>query len=370
MFRPVRLRIAPPRMVSRSLRRREPGQWNRGRRSVLLAVAAAAAAVSGCCSSAYGPSPYGGGVPGYYNQPYGASPYGAQPYGQPQFAPQPIPGTIQQQGGTYLGAPSNGGVPALPAPDSGFGFPDSGDFDNLGEPTYDGGFGETPTGGSSGPDSGGPFYDGDNAGYGPPPANGGGTPVPPLDDYDTLDIDSPNPDGVQDFEPAPPGDSPFEGFQDPAPGDFGSNDPFRENSPGSPSPSLAAAASAATPLPQTPAQPLLGTNAGGANGRIELRSAAASAQPAGPSRTVTGVVEHDPATKTWTLTYTMSPDRGDRFGGVLTLLDNGHLAGLEGEKNLIVSVDGRIDPAAGPDALGKPRFRVEAASERGYYEGQ
>ncbi|MFH5804538.1 hypothetical protein [Alienimonas sp. DA493] len=384
MFRPARPRFAPPRMDSRASRRAVLGRAVSGHavcrraalrrgllhRSALLALAALAAAICGCHSRYYGPAPYGGGVPGYYGQPGGyAPPPGANPYGQPQFAPQPIPGTLPP-GGTNLGPPSNG-VPALPAPDDNFGFPD-GDFDDLDDgPTYDGGFGETPTGGGTGGGSGSdsPYYDGDSSGYGQPPT-GGGSPVPPIDDYDTLGVDSPDPNGVDLFEPPPPGTTP-DGFQDPLPEDFGA-------SVGGPRPGLASAAPAR--LPQGAAQPLMGS-APLHDPAVQPAGAAqpAPGQPApgqpsagqapGPRRTVTGVVSYDPATKVWTLTYSLTPEPSDRFGGALTLIDDGRLAGLENEQNLIVSVDGRLDPAAGPDALGKPRFRVESATEKGYYEG-
>ena len=337
MFRPARP-LAPPRFPAR--------------RSLTLAVAIAAAAVCGCCSRGY--APYGA-TPGYYGQPgYGQPQFVPQPgvptYGQPQFTPQPIPGTLPPQGGTILGPPS-GGVPALPAPDDGFSFPDTGDFEDLGTPD----FGTTPAGGTGGND---PFYPSETGGYGPTPT-GGGDPVPPLEDYDPLGVDdSPNPGGVQNFEPPPPGDSPFEGFEDPAPGDFNSSTGTGAR------PGLAAAPAR---LPNAPARPLLGANA--PRHDPSVRPAGAVRAAAGPSRTVTGVVDHDAATNAWTLTYSMSPEPTDRFGGALTLLDDGHLAGLEGEKGLIVAVEGRLDPAAGPDALGKPRFRVETATEKGYYEG-
>ncbi|QDT15313.1 hypothetical protein [Alienimonas californiensis] len=378
MFRSARPRFAPPRMDSRAALRR--GVVRRGlmRRSALLALAATAAAVCGCHSRYYGPSPYGGNVPGYYGQPGGYAPQ--QPYGQPQFAPQPIPGTLPP-GGTNLGAPSNG-VPALPAPDPGFSFPDEGDFDDVGGPSYNGGFGETPTGGGTGGSgsggSGSPFYGNDNAGYGQPPT-GGGSPVPPIDDYDTLGVDSPNPGGVDLFEPPPPGTTP-DGFQDPLPEDFGT-------SLGGSRPGLASAAPAR--LPQGNAQPMMAAptasaaplhdpavQPAGAVQPAPVQPAAAqpapapsAAQPAGPPRTVTGVVSHDAATGVWTLTYSLTPEPSDRFGGALTLIDDGRLAGLESEQNLIVSVNGHLDPAAGPDALGKPRFRVASATEKGYYEG-
>ncbi len=357
-------------------------------RPAALAIAVAAAAVCGCCSSGYGPSPYGpygGGVPPYYNQPGGFAPQ-PQPYGG-QIAPQPLPGTLP--GGTNLGPPS-GGVPPLSAPGGGYDFPggefDDGfndgfdDVDDLDAPTYNGGFGTTPTGGTGGasgaPDSGGPYYE-ERSGFGTTPTGGGDLP-PAVDEYspDAFDLDeSPDPNGVDLFEPPPPGTTP-NGFQDPLPDDFGSTGP-RGRRPGP-----------AARLPYAPARPLLNAAAASsqAAGQVAGQGAgprrdravrpAGAVQPAGvdqtagPARTVTGVVDHDAATNVWTLTYTMHPDAGDRFGGVLTLIDNGHLAGLEGEQNLIVSVDGRIDPAAGPDALGKPRFRVDSATEKGYYEGR
>ena len=387
MFRPARPRLAPP-----------PAGLDRGaRRTLALAFAAAAAAVCGCCATPYDQSPYGGGVPGYYGQPApyqpqpGAQPYGAPQYGTPRYVPQPVPGQLPR-GGTILGPPSDGGVPALPAPgaDDPYGFPS--DFDNLDdEPTYDGGFGEydgdgfgnTPTGGAP-PDSGGPFYDGDNRGFGTTPTgpgSGGGDLPPPVQVYPDAFDSTPSPGGVQDLDsPPPPGDTPFDGFQDPLPEDISSTgpaDPGRRRGP-----------TVAAPLPPGAARPLLtadqAARQAAARGRgpsapqfdPAVRAAGAAqpagppaARPAGPRRTVTGVVAHDAATNAWTLTYAVRPEPGDRFGGALTLIDDGHLAGWEHERNLIVSVDGRVDPAAGPDATGKPRFRVASATERGYYEG-
>ncbi|MEM9703430.1 MAG: hypothetical protein AAF907_13405 [Planctomycetota bacterium] len=342
MFRSARLRVA-------SLRSAEGMS---GRRAS-LAVGLTVCAISGCCSAAYGPYPYG--TPGYYGQPYGGNPYGAppfgaQPLGQPQFAPQPIPGTVQP-GGTFLGAPSNGGVPALPSPDSNF---PPGDFEEL---SPSDGFGDPPLGGS--PDSGSPFYEGGN--YGAPPTGRGS--VPPLEDYETNPdaFDSPDPNGVENFTAPPPGNEPFEGFQDPEPDDFTG------------SATRPRAGLAATRLPRGPARPLLGSRAAPQFDPFVKPAGAAEPAPTaaadGPIRTVTGVVAHDVATNRWTLTYTMHPKATDRFGGALTLIDNGHLAGLEKEKNLIVSATGRLAQTAAPDALGKPRFAVQSVSERGYYEG-
>ena len=80
------------------------------------------------------------------------------------------------------------------------------------------------------------------------------------------------------------------------------------------------------------------------------------------------MIEHDAAADVWTLTYTLHPKPTDRFGGVLTLADGGRLAGWEGEQGLIVKVSGAVDPSAGTDALGKPKFRVAAAEPLGYHE--
>ena len=301
-------------------------------------LAAAAAAACGCCSSPYGGygggygQPYGGGVPGYYGPPAG----GQQFSPQPQYAPQPVPGTVPP--GTILGPPSNGGgsVPPLSPPSDpygsgggygdGFGDDFNGEFDTV--PPYEsGGFGDTPTGGGTAPPpangGGDPFYSDGTGGFGNTPTNTD-TGVPPLSNYPDSSggfdgETSPNPagDGFEGFDPPPPGAIP-DGFTEPTGEDFGRNRPAAPHAP------AALARAATTPLPGGPAP----------TRDPRVRPAAAQARPAeprpappGPRREVTGVIEHDAAANVWTLTYTLHPKPTDRFGGVLTLADGGRLAG-------------------------------------------
>lgn len=79
-----------------------------------------------------------------------------------------------------------------------------------------------------------------------------------------------------------------------------------------------------------------------------------------------GVVDYDPSARNWHIIFGLPPDPADRFGGSLTLADNGHLA--EFRDNDVVYVEGRVDPAAGRDPLGKPLYRVTIAELIGRYE--
>ena len=359
-----------------------------GRRALALAFATAAALACGCCARPY--QPYGA-VPNYYGgQPgFGGQPGGgfAQPAPQPApgFGPQPIPGGVPA-GGSYIPSPP-GSVPALPAPDgggfggtpTGGGYDDGGDFGG-GYDDYDGGGFDDDFGD---PADGGQFYGDDDRGFGSAPQGSGGV-VPdyddPLTDPDAFDS-SPGGSGVENLNG--PGDA-FDappGYQDPLPGDFNSSaapaggptatapDPFAPG--GAPVPtgfgaspqgrSVAASdafvrpASAETPRP--PAQP--GPTSGGPG------------YDAAGYTWLTGMLEHDPdggPGGTWTLTYDLTPDPRDRFGGFMTLADpRGLLAGWERE-HLVVLVRGAPDPAAGTDARGRPRYRITAAEPRGVYK--
>ena len=79
-----------------------------------------------------------------------------------------------------------------------------------------------------------------------------------------------------------------------------------------------------------------------------------------------GVVDYDPATRSWHIIYGLSPDPADPYGGSLTLADNSRLTEFQDDD--VVQVEGRPDPAAGRDALGKPLYRVTNAELLGRFE--
>ena len=363
-----------------------------GRRALALAFATAAALACGCCARPY--QPYGA-VPNYYGgQPaYGGGGFG-QPAPQPApgYGPQPIPGGVPA-GGTYIPS-SPGSVPTLPAPDGGFGgapagggFDDGGDFGDYDGGGFDDDFGQ-PGAGSGGD----PYYGGDTGGFGSSP-QGGGSAVPnytdPLDNPDAFDRGSPGGTGVDNLDGPGGAFDPPPGYQDPLPEDFNSS---------SAAPAGGPTATAPDPFgpggnPRRPAPVGFGAAPQGrpvaANDAFVRPASAEIPQPlsqpashAGPQTGdrgydaagytwLTGMLEHDPnggPGGTWTLTYDLTPDPRDRFGGFMTLADpRGLLAGWENE-HLVVLVRGAPDPAAGTDGRGRPRYRLTAAEPRGVYQ--
>lgn len=79
-----------------------------------------------------------------------------------------------------------------------------------------------------------------------------------------------------------------------------------------------------------------------------------------------GVVDFDPVQKTWHIIYGLTPNSADKYGGSLTLADNGQLT--EFQDNDVVLVEGTPDPQAGQDVLGKPYYRVSRAELLGRFE--
>jgi len=69
-----------------------------------------------------------------------------------------------------------------------------------------------------------------------------------------------------------------------------------------------------------------------------------------------GVVDYDPSDKTWNIIYSMKPDSTDRYGGSMTLIDNGGLGNLRDGN--VVLVNGTVDANA-LDRFGKPSYRIE-----------
>ena len=364
------------------------------RRLLPLAFAAAAVGAYGCCSSPY--RPYGG-APQYYNAPggYQPAPAGAPLYNGQSPAPYADPYAVPQQPGGF-------GQPALPAPGGGF---DDGGFGNggfgnggSGNGGFDDGFndgfnddGFNDDGFETYPEPGGSF---DETGgfYGEEEAPGfGDTPTDPNlpPDYDRLDTpDAPDAfdgggfetsPGTRNVPPPPPGQPLPPGYNDPAPGDFGAADRPAGPTASAPDPFITAPVrpAAHTAPVGFGAAPVDGASAETPAAPPATGAATADAAPAADVRMgydrrgytwLRGMADFDAETRTWQVIYSLNPTPGDRFGGSLTLSDpRGHLAGWESEP-IVVHVRGGLDRGAGPDALGKPRFRVTRAEPVGFYD--
>lgn len=72
-----------------------------------------------------------------------------------------------------------------------------------------------------------------------------------------------------------------------------------------------------------------------------------------------GVVDYDRSDKSWNIIYSMKPDPTDRYGGSMTLIDNGGLGNLRDGN--VVLVTGSVDTDA-LDRFGKPSYRIERLS--------
>lgn len=83
-------------------------------------------------------------------------------------------------------------------------------------------------------------------------------------------------------------------------------------------------------------------------------------------RWLRGVVDFDPAKKDWQIIYGLTPEASDKYGGSLTLLDEGQLSDFQNDD--VVLVEGQLDPTAGRDVLGKPLYRVKRAELIGRFE--
>lgn len=68
-----------------------------------------------------------------------------------------------------------------------------------------------------------------------------------------------------------------------------------------------------------------------------------------------GVLEFNPKQKTWSLTYSQSPDDSDQFGGEVTLKNPEHFKSLRSGQ--FVKVVGEFDPSQ-RDRLGKPLYEA------------
>ncbi|QDV20429.1 hypothetical protein Pan153_51040 [Gimesia panareensis] len=75
-------------------------------------------------------------------------------------------------------------------------------------------------------------------------------------------------------------------------------------------------------------------------------------------RWLRGIVEFDEQEKSWNITYNATPDRTDKFGGNIVLLDQGKLNRFKNGD--VVLIDGHIDGSR-QDRMGKPCYFVTKA---------
>lgn len=76
---------------------------------------------------------------------------------------------------------------------------------------------------------------------------------------------------------------------------------------------------------------------------------------------IRGVADHDEATDSWSVMYSLRPDADDEFGGSLTIVgDDESLAALE--SGMVVAARGTIARST-KDAFGKPVYRIESISQ-------
>lgn len=69
-----------------------------------------------------------------------------------------------------------------------------------------------------------------------------------------------------------------------------------------------------------------------------------------------GIVDYDPATRTWSIIYDLTPDVGDKFGGSFVFSDHPSLKGLR--PGSLVLAKGRVDPGR-TDHIGKALYEVQ-----------
>ena len=74
-------------------------------------------------------------------------------------------------------------------------------------------------------------------------------------------------------------------------------------------------------------------------------------------RWLRGVVDFDEQSGSWNIIYSTKPDKNDKFGGSITLVESELFSRIHDHD--IVLVEGEVDHSAEPDRLGKARFRVK-----------
>ncbi|WP_299462219.1 hypothetical protein [uncultured Gimesia sp.] len=75
-------------------------------------------------------------------------------------------------------------------------------------------------------------------------------------------------------------------------------------------------------------------------------------------RWLRGIVEFDEQEKSWNITYNATPDKADKFGGNIVLIDQGKLTRFKNGD--VVLIDGQIDGSQ-QDKMGKPCYRITKA---------
>tara|TARA_R110002111_G_scaffold177322_1_gene243423 strand:+ start:57840 stop:59210 length:1371 start_codon:yes stop_codon:yes gene_type:complete len=75
-------------------------------------------------------------------------------------------------------------------------------------------------------------------------------------------------------------------------------------------------------------------------------------------RWLRGIVEYDEQEKSWNITYNATPDKSDKFGGNIVLIDQGKLNRFKNGD--VVLLDGQIDGSQ-QDKMGKPCYRISKA---------
>lgn len=77
-------------------------------------------------------------------------------------------------------------------------------------------------------------------------------------------------------------------------------------------------------------------------------------------RWLRGIVEFDEQEKRWNITYNATPNKTDKFGGNIVLIDQGQLNRFTNGD--VVLIDGRIDGSQ-QDKMGKPCYRISKAQK-------
>lgn len=75
-------------------------------------------------------------------------------------------------------------------------------------------------------------------------------------------------------------------------------------------------------------------------------------------RWLRGIIEFDEQEKSWNITYNATPDKSDKFGGNIVLIDQGKLNRFTNGD--VVLLDGAIDGSK-QDQMGKPCYRISKA---------
>ena len=294
------------------------------------------------------PRPYApnyGAYPTYPTYPTApAGGYPAAPGGSYIVPNQTIPGTLgpttpYPTNGPTMAPPLNGGGNAPPATYEG-GTNPSGGVPDYRDPTT-GDFGTAPSGdGFQAPAEETPFMEGQGTAV--PSPNGYASAAPSSSEHDYFAE-------LSEYEMNRPGGAA------PAPSSTGVQPAGYEKAAAGQEMSVDEAFAAARPGPL---------------GAAQQSSAATNPDWYGydPNgyRWLRGVVNYDPQSQEWFIMYGLPPEKGERYGGALTLANHPLLKNFK--NNDVVEVRGQIDPSAGQDIQGKPYYRIESAKLLGRYE--